>query len=97
MPKTKILDGSHLIEENRLGLESAFKWASRWGEVANNFPFSEELSGPDGMHFTLFVPEGVEHEEGSKAISVLRYDRDATGFTVYSLPKSFFEEMNWSL
>jgi len=95
-PNYPVKDGSHLIKEAPLGLKRTFEWASRWGQEANGFPFDEELSGPDGMHFTIFVPEGVEREKVAEAVSILRSDRDATGFTVYSLPKSFFEEMGWS-
>lgn len=46
------------------------------------YPVAEELSGPDGMHFTIFVPAGESRENIDKAKHAIRSDRDATGFKV---------------
>lgn len=48
----------------------------------NGIPYNEELSGPDGMHFTLFQPPEISDEAIKLAKADIRHRRDATGFTV---------------
>ncbi|MCK9492606.1 MAG: hypothetical protein M0Q24_11025 [Sulfurimonas sp.] len=62
------------------------------GNLCNGFLFDEELSGPDGAHFTLFVPERTDRAEIDKAEADLRNRYDVTGFTVERVPADILAE-----
>ena len=62
------------------------------GNLCNGFLFDEELSGPDGAHFTLFVPPGTPGIEIDKAKADLRNRYDVTGFTVQTVPADILAE-----
>lgn len=62
------------------------------GHLCNGFLFDEELSGPHGAHFTIFVPIGTEFEEIAKAKNELKNRYDVTGFTVQRVPAEILQE-----
>lgn len=52
---------------------------SVFGITLAGCPYDEELSGPDGMHFHIWVPKGTTKEQLQDKVNEIRSDRDATG------------------
>lgn len=73
-------------------------WLSRCqstfdGFLINGLFYDEQLSGPDGMHFTLFATEETTLDQIHKAKKDLRNDRDATGFSVVNIKKAWADAL----
>ena len=78
--------------------EEVKHWLSRCqstveGTLTNGLFYDEELSGPDGAHFTLFVPEGTDRDIIDKAKSIIRNSRDATGFSVVKIKREWADAL----
>lgn len=67
------------------------QWSAKNGCVAAGLAFSDDISGSDGMHFSLFASKSDQEDKIQLAISQIRSSRDATGFTVYICPESLIE------
>lgn len=60
-----------------------YAWRIYSHSTVLNIPCHEELSGPDGCHFTLFCYTSEHINNLTKAKAKLRQDRDVTGLTIY--------------
>lgn len=63
------------------------------GTLANGLFYDEELSGPDGMHFTLFATETTTPEQIEGAKVIIRNDRDATGFSIVKIKQAWADAL----
>jgi hypothetical protein len=63
-----------------------------FGETIIGHPYDEELAGPGGMHFHLWLPERVSKEHRDEIESYLRNNRDVQAISWEPLTK---EAMDW--
>ena len=72
------------IGERYIGKKTdEFTYFYLYGVTKNGYPYSYELSGPNGAHYFIFIDGETTKEEIKEIKRELKQRFDVTGFTVY--------------